>query len=818
MFAKSFKSKRKVRKKSRRLRKWLFIIFGGGLLLALIIVAILYALSRSYKEQAEVYDLSLINEVELPSIIYDRNNRELGRIFTQNRDPIQLTAVPKIFMDTLIANEDERFWYHEGFDKQGIGRVLFQMLTRGRSVSGGASTITQQLARNAFHLQEWARKNNKSTIERKAVEIFLAMRIEKRYMKEEILQFYINRVNFGGGFYGLRSASLGYFGKEPRDLELHECASIVGAIRNPAHYAPTSGDGTENIKVRNRALVRMHDAGVLSTEEMQRAMKKPLELNPKPIKRGTSHYHLRIATEMEKVLHSIGIDDAGIQKGGFRVFTTMDKEVQETMEKQMQASLNSIEERDDYKHDKHKDYVRNANSKPNYLQGAGLMLDVETGGVIAYMGGRDFVDSQYDFVQSGSKPLGTAFFPFIYAAALENGMSVAEPLIDEAMDNRRVMIDGVEGILGEWGLESLNPKYEGKIPMRRGLSASKIAATVRLARKIGLKKIWNLASKFGFRAPEKLLNRTLLGSEDASLTDVVESYAAFANGGKKIEHIRWFDRIEDLHGNVVYQTDYKQTNATQVISANNAFLIHTMLKDSLRTGSGADTFKTSGMDDFAGGGKTGTTSDFSDHWFIGYNAKVVCGLWAGFLEGRRSEIYDAAFSRETVMPVWIEAMRVAEKNIAHGEIKQPEGVVKRRICKYSGKLETARCEEMHRDPVTGEISYKSTGYEEYFSAKSYPRGYCPIHGSAITNFQSLEFQHTELTPEERLNIVPIKPKGDAVLGEDPYHAKQAQVVTVEKSIYTAGRGLNALDLDQLDKVNEETVLPLPDDIKIEIID
>ena len=507
---KKFNSRRKVRKKSLFLRKWFLMFCGTGFLLLVIAVLIAYFWSAKFRERANnntLYDLADINEIEQPNKILDRSNREVGRIFSENRDPVPVEDVPQILIDTLIAAEDARFFSHDGYDVKGIVRVAKEEIFQGGSKSGGASTLTQQLARNAYHLQDEANRREESTHERKVVEIFLAMRIEEEYTKHEILEFYLNRVNFGGGYHGIRSASLGYFGKEPRDLEVQECASLVGAIRNPAVFSPTrfnkneKGEreqGYQNMQVRNRVLYRMSVEGMITEAEAAEYQKRPLGLNPKPIQRGTSHFHDRVDEKFKELLKDNNISESDLAKGGFKIFTSIDKDIQDKLESKIRENLARVESREGYAHAKKRDYVRTEDSVPKYLQGAGMMIDHHTGEILAYVGGRDFTDSQYDFIQSGKKPLGTAFFPFIYASALENGMNSSEKLIDEAMDNRRVMINGVEGVLGEWGNEVLDPRYEGSISMRRALAASKIAATVRLGRKVGLDKIWKTAEKFGF--------------------------------------------------------------------------------------------------------------------------------------------------------------------------------------------------------------------------------------------------------------------------------------------------------------------------------
>ncbi len=824
---KKFNSRRKVRKKSIFLRKWFLIIIGSGLLLMLVGFIVAWVWASKYKDRADTYDLTLINEIEQPSMIFDREDAEVGRIFSENRDPCKVEDVSQLFIDTLIAAEDARFFSHEGYDVKGITRVIWQTATSGESQSGGASTLTQQLARNAFHLQDEANRRDESTHERKVVEIFLAKRIEREYTKHEILEYYINRVNFGGGFHGVRSASLGYFGKEPKDLEVHECASLVGSIRNPAYFSPTKWStdketgkkvqGLQNLQVRNRVLDRMAVENMITETQRNEYKLRPLGLNPNPIQRGTSHFHDRIAQKFEKVLEDAGVSQSDIAKGGFKIFTTVDRDIQYELEEKIQEHMTKVESRPGYDHPIYKDYVRTEDSKPEYLQAAGMMIDHHTGEVLGYVGGRDFVHSQYDFIASGKKPMGTAFFPFIYASALENGHNTGEKQIDEAMDNRQVMIDGVEGILGEWGAEVEKPRYEGNISMRHALADSKIAATVRLGRKVGLNKVWDTAEEFGFSRPDgNLLNKTLLGSEDASLDGLVRSYGAFANEGRMMEDLVWITKIEDAKGNELYK--WKDTERTkQVISNSSAFLMHTMLNDALKKGSGKRLFEESGMGRFMGGGKSGTTYDFSNNWFVGYNGRVTCGVWAGFYDGANNAIYPDAFSVDTVMPIWVDTMKKAESKLSRGVIKMPDEIVSIKICKASGMVATKSCEEFEHDMVTGEKTYVSTAHDEYFHRTKRPRGACPIHGASLGNFHD-GVELGEMSTIERLNTVPIKPKKPTLVGEDPY--KSAASVYAQKGMISVvvGRGLSAMNFELSEAVKGEVMIPLDDPPRMIITD
>ena len=244
--------------------------------------------TEPYRERAQTYDLARINDLEIPSIILDRNSQEIGRIFVQNRSIIPIAEVPKIFVDALKAGEDQRFDTHTGVDYIGVVRAVWLNFQAGETTQG-ASTITQQLARNAYNLEEERKKRNETGMERTIVEAFLAQRIERHFKnKSQILEFYLNRIYFGSGYYGIRSASLGYFGKEPKDLTALESAAIVGCIKNPTGLSPINNpDG--NRKSRNLVLGRMGEAGAITPREAARLQGETLKLNPKPLQRGTTH-------------------------------------------------------------------------------------------------------------------------------------------------------------------------------------------------------------------------------------------------------------------------------------------------------------------------------------------------------------------------------------------------------------------------------------------------------------------------------------------------------------------------------------------------
>lgn len=751
--------------------------------------------TREYRERAVTYDLEKINELEIPSLILDRNGKEIGRIFVQNRSVMPIGDVPDLFIDTLRAGEDSRFLTHTGVDYIGIVRAL-KLNYQAGTTTQGASTITQQLARNAYPLKQDAAARGEGGVQRKMVEAFLAMRIEKRYSKSQILEFYLNRIYFGSGFYGLRSASLGYFGKEPKDLNLTECATIVGLIKNPTNNSPLNNIEASR-KARNMVLTRMREEGMISAKELAAAQAKPLVVNPKPLRRGTSHLYERIADGVAK---SLGVD--ALAAGGYTIHTTISADAQNAAEKALAVSLADAEKHTGYTRQRYSEYKRTGNGvDPEYLQGAVLMVDHTTGDVLVHVGGRDYAEVPFDFIEMGKRPLGTAFFPFLYSAALANKHSPASTLEDEPMDNRAVMVGGREGILGEWGMEVPSPKYEGMINLRRAFAHSKIAATVRLGGEIGIKRILDAAVEFGFAMKDsKPLPRVSVGWEPASLKEAVTAMATFPLAGRRgpVE-FSYIDRIENSAGRVVYRRTAVANPSGRLLDAAVAWQVHSMMAGGMSDGSARGLVDELLEKPFSGAGKGGTTHDFADTWFLGYNGRVTCGVWTGFLQGNSEPIYPGAFSRDLAMPVWAAAMNAATPAFGGKIIEKPDSLVEVEICSVSGQRATQFCQEMVEDVTTGTVKSKGTAVVEYFREGAQNLPFC-THHSGVLGGES-DPNHT-LGNLPALDALPVLPKGPVLIGEDPYHT--------ELPSYSGGGGqsgfvrrstnvLDSLDLGDFDE-------------------
>lgn len=755
-------------------------------------------LLEPYHERAQRYDLESINDLEAPSVILDRHGKEIGRIFVENRSVIEYGDIPENFIQALKAGEDSRFDQHKGVDYIGIGRAVLEVFKRGGKIKQGASTITQQLARDAYGLKTEARERGESGFKRKLVEIFLAQRIEKRYSKSEILTFFVNRTFLGSGFYGLRSASLGYFGKEPRDLTVAESASIVTILRNPTQHSPLN-NVEKNREGRNHVLWRMSEEGMLSVAEYQRLAAQPVQLQPRPLQRGTSHVYEQIANEARA---AIGED--AFARGGLVIRTAIIKEAQDAAQEALKQALAQAERHPRYQQPKYLPEraaeVRKSGATPAYLQGAVLLTDHENGDVIAYVGGRDYAQSQYDFIDKGRKPLGTAFFPFLLAAGLSRDATPATQLEDEPMDNRLVMVGGREGILGEWGAEVERPVYErGLVPLRRAFEQSKVAAMVRFGNQVGLAPVAETARAMGFDVPEAdVLPRMLVGWDAVSMRQAVSAIAAFARAGQGgAKSLRVVTRIEDADGRVRwYPPDLKVAHETMVDEAT-AYQVHRMMRGVAENGNlrGAVALKPV----FRGAVKTGTLHDFSSCWALGYSARVSCGVWCGFLQGNSPAIYEGAFGRDIALPVWQAAMNALPDDWLGGEIRKPSSVTEVEVCRVSGLRAGPYCYEMKDDPQTRTPKLYDARQTEYFRVGTEKLPLCRKHSSGDAAVAPAT--KPEVTAQV-VNAELVRAKQPVLVGADPYQTELPMVqrdndskIEAEGAFYRSqDRFSNELDL------------------------
>ncbi len=763
-------------------RRGLYLFFLVVFLISLLAVVLFYAVViKPFRERALTdYDYSRVDDVEIPSQIFDRNDVLIGRSYDENRSLVTIDEIPSVLVNALLAQEDQRFWEHKGVDWVGVLRAVWLNIKAGETTQG-ASTITMQLARNAFDLQKEAEERGESGIERKIVESFVALEIEKEYVgnvsgeekvirKRKLLEMYLNRVHFGKGYYGVRAAALGFFGKEPEDLSISESASLIACIKNPYWINPIRNP-KRNQKDRNHVFGRMLAEGTIaSRDEYEQLCAAPVAINPRPLRRGTSHLYDKVVALTREI-----VGDDAMSRGGFSIYTTVDKDVQETAHKSLREQLLKIEQIDGYKHPLLSEYKRGSDTAPKYLQGAIIVTNSDTGAVVAHVGGREFLHNQYDFIESGRRPIGTAFLPVVYAAAFEHGRSPATLVNDLPMDAREVALGGSEGILGEWGSEIVDPIYEGEMTCRKALRNSKIAASVRLGVDVGISTVAAQAKSFGLPLESgEMLARLLLGWEQNSLWQVCRMYSSFSRNGRAPQQPYYIEKIINAEGEEIYLAPRSKSEVKELCSSATAYQLHSILSDTIKHGNLSDRASSLVEPEFAAV-KTGTNHNFSDAWTVGYNGKVTCGVWLGFLEGRKpihqlASAKDSVFSKKLAFPIWAKVMNTVANQFPGERLKPPATLSQVALCTKSGRKVTRYCYDSVFDPDLGS-TLVSTSYPEYLRVGEAAVGLCPLHGTGGVP-SSAEFSpDTNELRQRRLSATPIPVLATALLGDDPYESK-----------------------------------------------
>ncbi|MGA7129013.1 MAG: transglycosylase domain-containing protein, partial [Chthoniobacterales bacterium] len=477
-----------------------------------------------YEKKAEEFNLAKLEDLESASVIYDRYGQVYGKIFVRNREEVSLSQISPYLVGAVISAEDNRFYEHSGVDFWGIIRAAFKNTAAGR-IRQGASTLTQQLARNTFDLRD-------RTYDRKILEVFLAMRIDKALPKDKIMELYLNRVYFGGGLYGAEAAARGYFGKSAMDLSIGEAAMLAGLLKSPNNLSPWKSL-TAATDERNFVLGRMVENHKITQEQADQEIAQPLEVRPKT----NVVYESYVIDSIRQQVQS-ELDYESLASEGYKIYTTIDPVLQHAGEEALQQKLLQVERTNGYRHQAYDQFSEELREwkathkegvppNPDYLQGAVLAVDNRTGGILALVGGRDYSQSEYDRAFQSKRPAGTAFIPFVYAAAFAKGVFPGSLVDDSPMDNHQVMIGGTSGILGEWGVEKADNRYEGPIPLRKAFALSKNAASVRVGIQAGLDSVIKLAKAAGIEDELRPFPATFLGSSEVSLGDMVTAYSIF---------------------------------------------------------------------------------------------------------------------------------------------------------------------------------------------------------------------------------------------------------------------------------------------------
>lgn len=621
-------------------------------------------------------------------VVLDRHGREVARLYRIDRAMVPLDSLPPYVPEAFVAIEDQRFWRHRGIDLRRVPAALLANLRAGR-IRQGSSTITMQLARNVFPDRL---PYHRRSIGRKLAEMRVARMIEARYSKEQILELYVNHVYFGNGAWGIDAAARTYFGKPATRLDLGEAALLAGTVAAPRLLDP----GTPVRYIYGRRFVvlqTMARYGAITREEADTAARAPLLLAAGALPPG------RVAPYFVQAVRRLLERELGeaLYTSGYVIRTTLDPAVQAAVEAELARAIAAVEagEHGRYEHPVPDGPVPPTGRGAEYLQGAGVVMEAATGDVLALVGGRDFAASRYDRALLARRQPASTFKPIVYAAALSTGRSPATPLDDSRIERR--LAGGVV-----WRPRNHDGVYATRVTLRDALVRSSNTATIRLAEAVGLDRVAATAERLGLRGPFPLVPALALGTAEATLLELVAAYGAFATLGWRAEP-RLVARVEDREGRVVWRAD---PAAERVLDPAAAFMLTDVLRDAVDRGTGR------GVRDagFRGpaAGKTGTSHDAADLWFVGYTPGLVAGVWIGFDYPKR--VAPDATAETVAAPLWGRIMRrTAPPDEAPWQ--PPAGVVARLVGPGGGYYEPG-------------CALAGAARIEYFHAARAPAGSC----------------------------------------------------------------------------------------------
>ena len=687
------------------------VIVALGCVLVLGSTALVWAAYEITADLPQKGDIRDLGDMAQATTIFDDHDRPAFTIFKEQRIEIPLEKISPNLIKAVLSVEDQRFYEHSGIDFVRIAAAAVRNVELGRRAEGG-STITQQLARQSLLTRD-------KTFKRKVKEAILAAHIEQEYSKNDILEMYLNKVYLGSGFYGVEAASRGYFGKPASELTVPEAALLAGLIQSPSSYAPT-GNLDRAIARRNVVLQTMVSSGAISNQQYEQAKKAPVHLtNGLEV---DETFGLYFKEQVQKEL----VDRFGwtrVLEGGLRVYTTIDPALQQAAEKIVEDGVESIERRHGYKHETRgafEDALKRANlsdkdtkgdkdAAPDYLQGALVAMDPTDGSVRAMVGGRDFTESRFNRATQAKRQAGSAYKPFVYAAALEAGYSPASLITN--LNNPTLTQQG------SWVPEDEHSSAT-EMTMRSALRMSSNRAAVQMLNTIGIPKAVSYAQRLNVGTPPSVPSLAL-GASDVTLLSMTAAYGAFADKGVVHTPVL-IRRVEDDDGKVLFQNPGK---SQQAVSESTAFLMSSMLADVVNAGT-AFKARQSGFT-LPAAGKTGTTNDYVDAWFVGYTPHLVTGVWVGFDQPKT--IVANGYGGDLSVPIWASFMKVATKGDKADWIEKPANVIGVNVCRLSGKLPNAGCDSVEVVNDDGTIETKSMVYTDYFVRGTQPTTVCPLH-------------------------------------------------------------------------------------------
>jgi penicillin-binding protein 1A len=610
------------------------------------------------------------------SKLFAADGRFIAELGLERRTLLKLDQIPPIVRNAFIDVEDKRFYQHAGVDFMRIPGALLADI-RKRSFAEGFSTITMQLSRNIFP----ERLSREKSLVRKLKEAKVARAIEAKYSKDKILELYLNQIALGNQSFGVETAAQRYFGKSARDLNLAEAATLAGLPKAPERYNPRRSPDRA-IQRRNTVIEIMRSQGAISDADASLASAYPLQLARKSEAGDVAPYFVEwVRQQLEQQFGQ------RLYEQGLKVYTTLDVDLQSAAERALENQLKAVESGryGAYNHTTFEAYMSKASSRAGealaanspYLQGAFVAMDPRTGAVRALVGGRDFDDSKFNRATQALRQPGSTFKPIVYADAVQNGRPPSY-----IVDDSPLSVPQAGG--GVWTPQNYDGKFEGPMPMRRGLYQSRNIVAIKVGMELGEPSVIDMARKFGITTPIPPYPSIHIGAADVYPIEMVAAYSAFATLGTRSSPTS-IVRVENAKGDVLWEPTPARA---PVMSPEESWLMVSMMKDVVQRGTAAGSVGSQFR--LPAGGKTGTTNDGADVWYIGYTSDLVAGVWMGL--DKPAKIKSNAQGGLLAAPAWTAFMNeVYRRKPAPPDWPRPEGIVVRQIDPVSGLLAGPGC-------------------------------------------------------------------------------------------------------------------------------
>ncbi len=691
-------------------------------------VAALYGLvffAVVYGIRAQNYDLAKVHAMPERSIIRDRQGEEIGRIHGEKRSIVPLDQVSENFRKAILAREDERFYRHGAVDLIGIGRAILKNLQGKKE---GASTITQQFVSDIFQLKRGEKRGDTpSQLDRKCLEIAIAFRLEATLSKDEILEAYINQINWGSQIKGIGEAARIYFEKHPSELTLSQSALLAGIVRGPDSYNPFRSMEAA-ARERGTTLDRMVTAGVITEQEAAAAKLEAIEVRPKWRREAQESYAMdAIRRDLELIL-----EKENIALGGLNIATTIDLRIQRKGEEALDKKLREVERLSGYPHQTRTAWLEMPEAtrkEPEYMQGAAVVVENRTGAVLAVIGGRAANESRFNRATQGKRQIGSVFKPFVYLSAFDKGLRPETNLSDGPLESGEITGGGT------WRPHNSDGKYGGMQPVSYGLIRSRNTMSVRVGDYAGIQKVKEVSRMAGFTTPMPETPVSFLGSWEASPWEVATAYTIFPNDGARFRPYL-IAEIKDREGNILYSTPQMSYPAAK---SGSAWSVSRILNEVATRGTAASISRL-GFDKPCGG-KTGTTNDFVDAWFAGYTSTLTCAVWVGFDKPKKT--IQGGYGSTLSLPVWVDIMKTADRlGYKAGKLNSKVNLVEMDLCQLSGKRTTGGCRDAgtaYRTSVPADIALPANDL-------------CPIHPARALAVDETTLNLPEAAP---LKAIPV---------------------------------------------------------------